>query len=276
LITSSKDEKSERFSPVSSRRRTTNAWANITTALEERYADGVRTVVFFDEVINGSDGTLRQILHLQRDIEDWEPVLVFNGTAHMLDQVHAKIEPLWDCIDDEITLAGLDPEGALDLVNKRLRYYCAASEWRGGEGCAHDEGSVEPFTRESVKLIHQDVTPYPRHIRRQCNEIIEAAARQERETIDFEFVREALAEEVSRKLDGLSDVAFDTVELLEREGELTANAITEALEVSPYHVNEALTTLEKEGLIRATDGTRGMEYKLTEQARRELSNVRQS
>lgn len=249
---------------------------DVTTVLEERYAEGVRTVVFFDEVINGSDGTLRQILHLQRDIEDWEPVLVFNGTAHMLDQVHAKIEPLWDRIDDEITLAGLDPEGALDLVNKRLRYYCTASEWRGGEGCAHDEGSVEPFTRESVELVHQDVTPYPRHIRRQCNEIIETAARQERDTIDFEFVREALAEEVSRKLDGLSDVAFDTVELLEREGELTANAITETLEVSPYHVNEALTTLEKEGLIRATDGTRGMEYKLTEQARRELSNVQQS
>ena len=262
--------------PVDSSANQADLYDDIVAVLAERYEADVRVVVFFDEVINGSDGTLRQILHLQRDIDDWEPVLVFNGTAHMLDQVHAKIEPLWDRIDDEIPLSGLDVEGAVALVNKRLRYYCSVSAWQDGPGCAHDEGSVEPFTRESVELIHQDVTPFPRHIRRQCNEIIETAAREGRETIDFEFVRTALAAETSRKLDGLSDVAFDTVTALSDEGAMTANALTQTLEVSPYHIQEALTSLEKEGLIRVTDGTHGMEYKPTEQARRELSNIHQS
>jgi len=249
---------------------------DVTTALKEQYANDVRTVIFYDEVINGSDGTLRQILHLQRDIDDWEPVLVFNGTAHMLDQIHAKIEPLSDRIGDEITLSGLDVGGAVDLVNKRLRYYCVESEWGDGTGCAHDDGSVAPFTQESVELIHQDVTPYPRHIRRQCNTVIEEAAKTGRDEVDFDFVRETLADEASRKLDQLSDLATDIVTRLDEAGPSTANAVTEALDVSAYHVQESLTELEKEGLIRATEGDRGIEYKLTDQASRELSNVSRS
>ena len=264
--------------PVDSTAGQADLYEDITDALRERYENDVRTVMFYDEVINGSDGTLRQILHLQRDIDDWEPVFVFNGTAHMLEQIHAKIEPLSDRIGDEITLSGLDPEGAFDLVNKRLRYYCEESEWGNcdGEGCAHDDGALDPFTRESVELIHQDVTPYPRHLRRQCNTVIEAAAKADRETVDFEFVRTTLTEEASRKLDQLSELAMDIVTLLDEEGPSTANAVTEGLDVSPYHVQESLTELEKEGLIRATEGARGIEYKLTDQASRELSNIHQS
>jgi type II secretory pathway predicted ATPase ExeA len=251
-------------------------YEDITTALQDRYDDGIRTVMFYDEVINGSDGTLRQILHLQRDIEDWEPVLVFNGTAHMLDQIHAKIEPLSDRIGDEITLAGLDPEGAFDLVNKRLRYYCTESEWKDGGGCAHDDAAVEPFTRDSVDLIHQDVTPHPRHIRRQCNTVIEEAARENLDRIDFEFVRGTLAQQTSRKLEQLSELAMEIVVLLDKSGPSTANAVTESLDTSPYNVQEALTELEKEGLTRASEGHRGIEYKLTDQTSRELSNLSQS
>ena len=264
--------------PVDSTAGQADLYEDVTDALQSRYEEGVRTVIFYDEVINGSDGTLRQILHLQRDIDDWEPVLVFNGTAHMLDQVHAKIEPLSDRIGDEIALSGLDPEGATDLVNKRLRYYCDESEWgkNVGDGCSHDDGSVEPFTQESIELIHQDVTPYPRHIRRQCNDVIEEAAKQELEAIDFEFVRMTLSEEASRKLENLSEMAMDIVTLLNDKGGSTANSVTEELDVSAYNVQESLTDLEKEGLIRATEGNRGIEYKLTEQASRELSNMQRS
>jgi type II secretory pathway predicted ATPase ExeA/predicted transcriptional regulator len=262
--------------PVDSTASQADLYEDVTTALEQRYSDGVRTVMFYDEVINGSDGTLRQILHLQRDIENWEPVLVFNGTAHMLSQIHSKIEPLSDRIGDEITLAGLDPDGAVDLVNKRLRYYCTESEWKGGDGCEHDDGAIGPFTRDSVELIHQDVTPYPRHIRRQCNTVIEEAARTDIDQIDFEFVRGALAQEASRKLEQLSDLAMDIVMFLDDTGASTANAITEEFGVSAYNVQEALTELEKEGLIRASEGTRGIEYKLTDQTSRELSNLSQS
>lgn len=262
--------------PVDSTAGQAELYRDITSALKERYESDIRTVMFYDEVINGSDGTLRQILHLQRDIDNWEPVFVFNGTAHMLNQIHAKIEPLSDRIGDEITLSGLDPDGASDLVNKRLRYYCETSDWSGGAGCSHDQTSIEPFTREGVELIHQDVTPYPRHLRRQCNTVIEEAAKADLDTIDFEFVRETLAEEASRKLDQLSDLAMDIVVFLEREGPSTANAVTEGLDVSPYNIQESLTELEKEGLIRATEGARGIEYKLTDQASRELTNLHQS
>jgi len=262
--------------PVNSTAGQADLYEDITVALQDRYDNDIRTVIFYDEVINGSDGTLRQILHLQRDIDDWEPVLVFNGTAHMLDQIHAKIEPLSDRIGDEITLSGLDPDGAADLVSKRLRFYCATSEWGGGDGCTHDEGSIDPFTREAVELLHQDVTPYPRHLRRQCNAVIEEAAREELETIDFEFVRSVLADDAAQKLDQLSELALDIVHLLDTEGALTANAVSESLDVSAYNIQESLTDIEKEGLIRATDGNRGIEYKLTDQASRELSNVSQS
>lgn len=262
--------------PVDSTATSAELYDDVTDALETRYEEGVRTVVFYDEVINGSEGTLRQILHLQRDVENWEPVLVFNGTAHMLDQIHGRIEPLSDRIGDEITLSGLDVDGVIELVNKRLRYYCAASEWGDGDGCAHDEGDVTPFTGEAIELVHQDITPYPRHIRRECNEVIEAAARTERDRLDFEFVRSVLAEETTRKLEQLSGHAADVVDSLDEQGPSTANAITEALGVSAYHVQESLTELEKEGLVRATEGTRGIEYKLTDQASRELSNLTRS
>lgn len=251
-------------------------YEDIMEALEQHYENDIRTVIFYDEVINGSDGTLRQILHLQRDIDDWEPVLVFNGTAHMLDQIHSKIEPLSDRIGDEITLSGLDPTGAADLVNKRLRFYCEASGWNGNSGCTHDDESVEPFTREAVELLHQDVTPYPRHLRRQCNKVIEEAAREDIEVIDFEFVREILSDDAAQKLDELSDLALEIVEFLNDAGGSTANAVSESVEASAYHIQESLTEIEKEGLIRATDGNRGIEYKLTDQTSRELSNISQS
>ncbi|WP_338739304.1 AAA family ATPase [Haloplanus salilacus] len=267
------DELGEPVDPAAAQ---ADLYEDVTAALQERYENDVRTVMFYDEVINGSDGTLRQILHLQRDIEDWEPVFVFNGTAHMLDQIQSKIEPLSDRIGDEITLSGLDSDGAFDLVNKRLRYYCAASERGERVGCSHDEDGVEPFTRDAIDLIHQDVTPYPRHLRRQCNTVIEEGARAERERIDFDFVRRVLAEDASQKLEQLSDLARDIVGHLDDDGPNTANAVTEVLDVSPYHVQESLTDLEKEGLIRATEGTRGIEYKLTDQASRELSNLTQS
>lgn len=262
--------------PVDSTAGQADLYEDIMNALEQRYENDIRTVIFYDEVINGSDGTLRQILHLQRDIDDWEPVLVFNGTAHMLDQIHSKIEPLSDRIGDEITLSGLDPNGAADLVNKRLRFYCEASGWKGNSGCTHDDESVEPFTREAVELLHQDVTPYPRHLRRQCNKVIEEAAREEIEVIDFEFVREVLSDDAAQKLDELSELALDIVEFLNEAGGSTANAISESVEASAYNVQESLTELEKEGLIRATDGNRGIEYKLTDQTSRELSNISQS
>jgi type II secretory pathway predicted ATPase ExeA len=262
--------------PVDSTATSTELYEDVADTLEQRYEDGIRTVIFYDEVINGSEGTLRQILHLQRDVENWEPVLVFNGTAHMLDQIHGRIEPLSDRIGDEITLSGLDIDGVIELVNKRLRYYCRESEWGDGDGCAHDEGSLAPFTREAIELVHQDITPYPRHIRRECNEVIEAGARADRETLDFEFVRATLAEETSRKLEQLSGHAADVVEVLAEQGPSTANGITEALGASSYHIQEALTELEKEGLIRATEGERGIEYKPTEQTSRELSNLTQS
>jgi type II secretory pathway predicted ATPase ExeA len=263
--------------PVDATAAQADLYEDVTAALRERYENDVRTVMFYDEVINGSDGTLRQILHLQRDIEDWEPIFVFNGTAHMLDQIQSKIEPLSDRIGDEIALSGLDSDGAFDFVNKRLRYYCAASEWGDGTGCSHDDdGGVDPFTRDAIDLIHQDVTPYPRHLRRQCNTVIEEGAREGRDSIDFDFVRRVLTEDASQKLEQLSDLATNVVRLLDEDGPSTANAVTEALDVSPYHVQESLTDLEKEGLIRATEGTRGIEYKLTDQASRELSNLTQS
>jgi predicted transcriptional regulator len=173
-------------------------------------------------------------------------------------------------------LSGLDPNGAADLVNKRLRFYCEASGWNGNSECTHDDESVEPFTREAVELLHQDVTPYPRHLRRQCNKVIEEAAREEIEVIDFEFVREVLSDDAAQKLDELSELALDIVEFLNEAGGSTANAISDSVEASAYNVQESLTELEKEGLIRATDGNRGIEYKLTDQTSRELSNISQS
>lgn len=267
------DELGEPVDPTASQ---ADLYGDIMTALEERYEDSIRTVIFYDEVINGSDGTLRQILHLQRDIDDWEPVLVFNGTAHMLDQIGSKIEPLSDRIGDEMTLSGLSPEGAVDLVNKRLRFYCKESTWGEGPGCSHDDGNIDPFTREAVELLHQDVTPFPRHLRRQCNTVIEEAARTDRDRIDFDFVSEILADDAAQKLEELSELSLEIVERLDAAGASTANAISESLEASAYNVQEALTELEKEGLIRATEGDRGIEYKLTDQTSRELSNVRQS
>lgn len=262
--------------PVDSTAGQADLYEDIMDVLEHRYADDIRTVIFYDEVINGSDGTLRQILHLQRDIDNWEPVLVFNGTAHMLDQIHSKIEPLSDRIGDEITLSGLDPNGAADLVNKRLRYYCKESAWSDGSGCPHDSDGFEPFTREAIDLLHQDVTPYPRHLRRQCNKVIEEAAREELETIGFKFVREVLSADAAQKLDELSELALEVVEFLDESGASTANAVSESFDVSAYNVQESLTELEKEGLIRATDGNRGIEYKLTDQTSRELSNITRS
>lgn len=249
----------------------------IMAELESRYQDGIRTVIFFDEVIAGSDGTLRQILHLQRDIDDWEPVLIFNGTTHMMDSIHAKIEPLSDRIGDEIRLAGLDVEDTIDLVNKRLRYYCTESQWNDGNGCTHDEGGVVPLTQESIELVHQDITPYPRHLCREFNTILESAAEKEVTNVDFEFTSEILEKSVEQKLSSLSDeVAIEVLDFLSETGESSINAISEGLEMSSYTVEEQIDTLEKEGLVRATEAGRGIRYKLTEQARKELSDRRKA
>lgn len=71
-------------------------------------------------------------------------------------------------------------------------------------------------------------------------------------------------------------MAREIVELLNEAGALTANAVSESVEVSAYNVQESLTQLKKEGLIQATEGTRGIEYKLTDQTSRELSSVTRS
>ncbi len=245
--------------------------------MEHHYEEGIRTVIFYDEVIAGSDGTLRQILHLQRDVDDWEPVLVFNGTTHMLDRIHAKIEPLADRIGDEIKLTGLDAESTLDLVNKRLRYYCSRSEWRDGPGCTHDEGDVTPFTTESIELVHQDITPYPRHLCREFNAILEEAAETEQAQINFEFTEAFLERSAARKIEAIGDEeAMTILDFLATEGPNSINAISEGLSMSSYTVEERLDMLEKNGLVRATKMGRGIQYKLTELARKELSGQRKS
>jgi type II secretory pathway predicted ATPase ExeA/DNA-binding transcriptional ArsR family regulator len=262
--------------PVDSSASQNRLYEDVAETLQALHRDGTTAVIFYDEIINGSEGTLRQVLHLQRDVDNWEPVLVFNGTAHMLDQIHAKIEPLSDRIGEEIHLSGLDVDGAVDLVNKRLRYYCEHGEWGDGDGCAHDDGALAPFTREAVELVHQDVTPYPRHLRRECNAVVEAAAREDRDVVDFDFAKSVMDESAGRKLEGLSDPALSALEVLDAEGPATANGVTEALDESAYAVQEALGDLEKEGLVRASEAGRGIEYGLTDQAERELANRRAS
>lgn len=249
----------------------------IMEVLEERYQNGTRTVLFFDEIIAGSEGTLRQILHLQRDVDDWEPVMIFNGTTYMMDRIHAKIEPLSDRIGDEIRLTGLDAESTISLVNKRLRYYCTQSQWNSGGGCSHDDGEVAPFTPDSIELVHQDVTPYPRHLCREFNTILERAAEEQVETIDFDFTNDILAESAKEKVGSLSDGgALDILDYLTEHGQSSINALSEGLGVSSYNVEEDLDMLEKEGLVRATEVGRGIRYKLTEQARKELSDRRKA
>ncbi|MFB6186074.1 MAG: winged helix-turn-helix transcriptional regulator, partial [Halobacteriaceae archaeon] len=191
--------------------------------------------------------------------------------------IHAKIEPLSDRIGDEIRLAGLDVEDTIDLVNKRLRYYCTESQWNDGNGCTHDEGGVVPLTQESIELVHQDITPYPRHLCREFNTILESAAEKEVTTVDFEFTSEILEKSVEQKLSSLSDeVAIEVLDFLSETGESSINAISEGLEMSSYTVEEQIDTLEKEGLVRATEAGRGIRYKLTEQARKELSDRRKA
>lgn len=249
----------------------------IMRTMQDRYQEGVRTVIFYDEVIAGSDGTLRQILHLQRDVDDWEPVLVFNGTTHMLDRIHAKIEPLADRIGDEIKLDGLDAESTVDLVNKRLRYYCGQSQWQDGPGCTHDDGDVTPFSRESIELVHQDITPYPRHLCREFNAILEETAESDVTDIDFEFTTRLLEQSAARKIEGLANTeAIDILDFLTAEGPSSTNAVATGLDMSSYTVEEQFDTLEKEGLVRATKAGRGIEYKLTELARKELSSQRKA
>lgn len=249
----------------------------IMAVLSERYQNGTRTVMFFDEIIAGSEGTLRQILHLQRDVDDWEPVMIFNGTTYMMDRIHAKIEPLSDRIGDEIRLTGLDPESTVDLMNKRLRYYCTQSQWNEGSGCSHDEGDVAPFTRDSIELVHQDITPYPRHLCREFNTILERAAEEGVSTIDFEFANNILSESAREKVASLSDEeTIDILDYLTEHGQSSINALSEGLGMSSYTVEENLDLLEKEGLVRATEVGRGIRYKLTEQARKELSDRRKA
>lgn len=249
----------------------------IMQTMDDLYQDGVRTVIFYDEVIAGSEGTLRQILHLQRDVDDWEPVLVFNGTTHMLDRIHAKIEPLADRIGDEIKLNGLDADSTVDLVNKRLRYYCTQSQWQNGPGCTHDEGDVTPFTRESIELVHQDVTPYPRHLCREFNAILEKAAETQRDQIDFEFTETFLEQSAVQKIEALTDEeSVAILDFLAEHGASSINAVSEGLDMSSYTVEEYLDSLEKEGLVRATKAGRGIQYKLTELARKELSDQRKA
>lgn len=249
----------------------------IMDVLSDRYQHGTRTVMFFDEIIAGSKGTLRQILHLQRDIDDWEPVMIFNGTTHMMDRIHAKIEPLSDRIGDDIRLSGLDADSTVDLVNKRLRYYCAQSQWNSGSGCSHDEGDVAPFTQGSIDLVYQDVTPYPRHLCREFNTILEKAAEEKVTTIDFDFTSEILAESAKEKVSSLSDdKKIEILDYLTEHGQSSINALSDGLEISSYNVEEDLDLLEKEGLVRATEVGRGIRYKLTEQARKELSDRRKA
>lgn len=249
----------------------------IVERLNELHQSDIRTVMFFDEVIAGSDGTLRQILHLQRDVDDWEPVMIFNGTTYIMDRIHAKIEPLSDRIGDEIRLTGLDAESTVDLVNKRLRYYCTQSQWNGGGGCSHDDGDVIPFTQESIELVHNDVTPFPRHLCREFNTLMEEAAENEVTTIDFEFTANILEKSAKNSVESLSDEkAVDILDFLSAEGQNSINAISEGLSMSSYTVEEKLDILEKEGLVRATEAGRGIRYKLTEQAHKELSDRRKA
>ena len=249
----------------------------IMDVLADLYQNGIRVVMFFDEVIAGSDGTLRQILHLQRDVDDWEPVLVFNGTTFIMDSIHAKIEPLSDRIGDEIRLAGLDRQSTINLVNKRIRYYCEMSEWNDGRGCSHDDRDVVPFTEDSISLVHQDVTEFPRHLCREFNTIMEEAAESNTETIDMDFTDRILSRSIDNKVKSLrDDGAIEVLDYLSDHGASSINAISEALDISSYTIDERLDPLEKDGLVRATQAGRGIEYKMTERARKELSDRRKA
>lgn len=243
--------------------------------LEDLHNQGTRTIIFYDEVINASDGTLRSILHLQRDVEDWEPVLVFNGTINIRDELGQKIRPLSDRISAQIHLEPFDIDATHNFVNKRLRHSCSSSEWNG-DGCDHDEGSIKPLTRDAVSLVHQDVTAYPRNLRDQLNVLLEYGARHELDEIDYSVAEEVIQNTAEDKIERIPRRSLRVIEFLNESGPSSANAISESINESAYHVQDTLNSLDEDGLLRPTKSGRGVAYSLTSQAKKGLSNLKES
>ena len=243
--------------------------------LEELHSQGIRTIIFYDEVINASDGTLRSILHLQRDVENWEPVLVFNGTINIRDELGQRIRPLSDRISAQIHLEPFDIESTRSFTNKRLRYFCASSEWNGNE-CNHDEGSITPLTRDAVSLVHQDVTAYPRNLRDQLNVLIEHGARHELDEISYSVAKEVIQNTAEDKIERVPTRGLQVLEFLDESGPSSANAISKGVNESAYHVQDTLNSLNEDGLLRPIKSGRGVAYRLTSQAEKGLSSLQES
>jgi type II secretory pathway predicted ATPase ExeA len=251
-----------------------NLYQIIVDELEELHDQGTRTIIFYDEVINGSDGTLRSILHLQRDVEDWEPVLVFNGTINIRDELYKKIRPLSDRISAQIHLEPFNIDDTLRFANKRLRYFCVSSEWNDGK-CSHDRGNIAPFTRDTISLVHQDVTAYPRNLRDQLNVLVEHSAQHKLDEIDYAVAEDVIRDTAQDKIERVPDRGIRIIEFLSQNGASSANAISNSVDESTYNVQNTLNSLDENGLIRPTKSGRGVAYDLTPQAEKGLSSLRE-
>jgi predicted transcriptional regulator len=247
----------------------------ITGKLAKLRQQGCRAIFFYDEVVNGSDGTLRSILHLQRDINNWEPVLILNGTTHTMDQVRSDISPLFDRIGDIVYLDPLDFESTENFINKRLRFYCLNSEWNGA-GCAHDADSTAPISPDAIDLLYNDLTAFPRHLRHELNNLMEHGARNNLQEINYTVAESVLSESAHAKVQRIPEEEIAILDWLEESGPTSVNRVSDNFDRSSYNIREDVNNLEREGLVRATKSGRGIQYKTTAHGRKALSSQMES
>ena len=235
----------------------------LTTTFEKTYQKGKASVIFFDEVIDGSNQTLRQILHVVKDIHDWEPTMVFNGTVYMRDQLSKRIAPLMDRVGEYIHLNGLGIDDVVGLVNKRIRLSCIISDWNGGATCGNDCSTcTRPFTRDSIELVQDNINGFPRHLINEFKGVVEAAAKSNADVVDQDLAEEVVSSSIRSTVELLSGDDKRIVDHLFESGSSALGAIAGETEMTQHTARGVVQSLESQGLLRPILVGTGVKYAL--------------
>ncbi len=251
---------------------------------EKLHSKGITVVAFLDEIVNAGNGALRQVLYLIPDVLDYQPVLIFNGTYNMPNQIKKSLPSLIDRIGEVIHLGGFkSSEDVKKLVNARIRLCCKLSDFNNGSGCKRKQSGqitcadcLGPFSGEVVGNAIEKVGTSPRNLVDFFKGVVEKAAESKRFRIDENFADESSRFHFKKQLSSLTEGERRVVEYLfkgEDSSDVTLNSIAKDLDFTNYTLSKIIEDLMEKHLVILKLNGESTLYRLTPQARKVMNSM---
>lgn len=213
-------------------------------------------VILFDEAHEASLDVLEWVRVLSDQVD--HITFLLSALPNFEDQLTDKLETLRKRIIKRIEVISLTKEETRQMIEKRIL-------GAGGK-------DTRPFSQNIIDRIYEETGGFPREVIRLCNNMVERAIREGKETLTADlFEKKEEPKTVSLNLlDKLTPLQKRVVEFLAK-GPLTPGEIANMLNLEKYKsrqhavrsLNNILKMLMQQSLVEREQSERAFKYKLS-------------